>query len=591
MSTAPGGSTSPPGTSCIPCTTGNLEVTIYRQLICWDTPPAGENATDPPLEGAIVTVSGPGRAEPITTGRDGKARFVELVPGTYTIIARKEGLSDVTEEVLPDLRTDWGVVALHTTNASVRVLRRELECKRRHTALPGGATTGPFIWLPVLWIPWSEPWILWIRDLVWLFFTVLMVLGFIPIGSPGVVAWSAAFFGYLCVVIFGAGLGIAAIVVASVLFIGLLLTAFIPSFLGLPPPDPWFLPMTCATWTGFVFALAAGRRPEFRYTSFTHTWLIVIIGGLLGLVVALITLLLAFPGPAWALVLGVLICSFLSAAVAALLGHAFVNDGKTDARHWGDSDFRLPYEGERYCVQGLRGFISHFEHQEYSYDWAIPEGTPYICAKEGHIIKFSQNMDGNTLSGNTTANEVHVKHRDGSIAEYLHGKRGGVSAINEQLIRAAMDLGYVLGELTNVGGRREADLSANPVHVHAGQQLSQAGNVGLSMFSHLHFTVRRKPGAPANPGDPADYSPVKFADPDVSRHGGVCFSMRKYLSSNPNRGAIVVPPSPAPFRPSGGGVPAGPPTPTTPPLPPTGAPPVLPGTPPTLPTNGGLPGA
>ncbi|MNC85253.1 hypothetical protein D3C83_08430 [compost metagenome] len=80
------------------------------------------------------------------------------------------------------------------------------------------------------------------------------------------------------------------------------------------------------------------------------------------------------------------------------------------------------------------------------------------------------------------------------------------------------------------------------------------------MFSHLHFTVRRnvrrdtgKAAVPANPGAPADYAPVKFADPDVARHGGVCFSMRKYRSSNLNRGAIVVPPSPAPFRPGGGG--------------------------------------
>lgn len=455
------------------------------------------------------------------------------------------------------------MTAHNTTDASVRVLRRvdpTLVCKRRHTAPPGGASAGPMIWLPVLWLPWSEPWILWIRDLLWLFFTVLMVLGFVPIGSPGVVAWSAAFFGYLSVVIFGAAVGTAAIVAASLLFLGLLLTASIPGFLGLPPPGAVLLPMTCATWTGFVFALAAGRRREFRYNSFTHTWLIVLIGGLLGAAIALVTLLLAFPGPGAGLAIGVLAASLLSAAVAALLGHAFVNDGKTDARHWGASDFRLPYEGERYCVQGLRGFISHFEGQEYSYDWAIPEGTPYLCAKEGHVIKFSENMDGNTLCGNSYANEVHVEHRDGTIAEYLHGKRGGVSGVNNALVRAAINLGYRPGPRTNAGGPHTADLSADPVHVHAGQQLAQTGNVGLSMFSHLHFTVRRNvrrdtgvAAVPANPGAPADYAPVKFADPDVARHGSVCFSMRKYRSSNLNRGATVVPPSPAPFRPGGGG--------------------------------------
>jgi murein DD-endopeptidase MepM/ murein hydrolase activator NlpD len=239
----------------------------------------------------------------------------------------------------------------------------------------------------------------------------------------------------------------------------------------------------------------------------------------------------------WAVIIFAALFSLIAAFAAGLLGHAFMNDGKTKAQIWGESDFLLPYDGDRYCVQGLRGWISHFGMQEFSYDWALPEGRPYMSAKEGHIIGFREDRHGTKACGkNPIANEIRVRHRDGSIARYLHGTRRGVSRVNPELRP-------VREQLPN-----------NPVHVRAGQLLAETGNVGHSMFSHLHFTVLAPSGRATNPGDASDYLPVKFVGPSAGRHGGVCYSMRKYRSTSVNLGPVRViapaPGAPAPAVPA-----------------------------------------
>jgi murein DD-endopeptidase MepM/ murein hydrolase activator NlpD len=123
------------------------------------------------------------------------------------------------------------------------------------------------------------------------------------------------------------------------------------------------------------------------------------------------------------------------------------------------------------------------------------------------------------MTGNDTANEIHVRHFDGSTAQYLHLRKNGVSEINPGLPRTVA--------------------AGEPLHVYAGQRLAAAGNVGISMFAHLHFTVDRPPGSP-EPTDVGDRRPVKFQDADTASHGNRCFSMRKYVSSNLDRGRVVV---------------------------------------------------
>jgi hypothetical protein len=133
------------------------------------------------------------------------------------------------------------------------------------------------------------------------------------------------------------------------------------------------------------------------------------------------------------------------------------------------------------------------------------------------------------MTGNSTPNFVKVKHKDGTVAEYLHGLQGGVVGVNAPL-RAA---GYTA---SGTGPSAEYNNTSNPVYVQAGQILCLAGNVGISMFPHIHFCVASAVGS-------SDYRAVTFDDEDVESHEGRCWSMRKYESDNSNKGGVAVPPS------------------------------------------------
>jgi hypothetical protein len=102
-------------------------------------------------------------------------------------------------------------------------------------------------------------------------------------------------------------------------------------------------------------------------------------------------------------------------------------------------------------------------------------------------------------------------------------------------------------------------VTPNPLHVHAGQVIGANGDVGISMFPHLHLWVQKAPPMPptAPAGStidpPADtrYVAFKFKDGDTQSHEGRCWSMRKYTSSNVDKGLLVVPPDNPPFNPGG----------------------------------------
>lgn len=524
---------------------------VYLQALCWDTDPdLGENTPDRPFIGVTVAISGPTPKTKPTDG-SGIATFEALTPGQYSVVVSKPGFDDATNDIaIVDPATAEQAqqdpeVEIHQTAHSIRIMRRSAanppgpdgklappppyppECKRKHVHRPGGAPGEPTIWLPVFWFPWSEPWLLlWIRDPLWLASLAGVVAGAV-VGNPALAALSAAFLGYFSGVIFGFGLGLALIIVAFAVFGVVLVMAMGASFLPLPAPDPWFFPAVCGVWAGFLLAVALGRRDKFSKGD----WLVVIIAAIAGMAAAIVALVIMHPP------VGVAIASagisLVTVFAASLLGHVFMNDGKTNTTLWGDNDFLLPYEGERYCVQGLRGWISHFGWQEFCYDWSIPEGTPFLCSKEGHIVEMREDRDGTQFwSGNSTANFVNVRHKDGSIAEYLHLKQNGITEVNPAVAGLA-------------------EIAANPVHVYPGQQLAATGNVGISMFSHLHFTVKHRPGLPDNGGDTAGYLPVRFQDPDTASHDNRCYSMRKYRSSNLNRGTIRVADTYPVFNPGG----------------------------------------
>jgi hypothetical protein len=532
--TAPGGSSTPAGGTCVPCTTGTVKVQTKSLAVCWDTGPDGVDAEDQPLGGVnvrLVATAGSSPAGqttgsgPASEGGDdkplGEVEFAAVTPGEYEVRVSKSGYD------APRTAARVTVAATSTADASVSLRRRGLECNRKHPA-SAGINDGPSIWLPVFWIPWGEPWILILRDTLWLTATVFTVLGLV-MKDLSVTAFAGVFTALLSVVIFGVELGVVLLISAFAAFFMMILVAAsagVMSALGGPSVLPPLAGMTAGTWIAFLLALAVGRQDEYTTSS---VMAFSIAPAVFALIVS-IAVTAILHGSAGMVVLAAILGA-VAGFVSGMLGHVFTNEGQTEAQHF-KTGLHLPFAGERYCVQGLRGMISHFGWQEFCNDFAIEEGDPVLCAKDGHLIAYKEDRDGTeAFDGNSIANYVKVKHEDGSVAHYLHGKKGGVTSINPSLS----------AEATSAGSGEDAYNEVS-VYVQAGQHLCEAGNVGISMFSHIHFTVRRGPTDPNNGGPAANYIPPKFDDMDVARHDGRCWAMRKYKSDNVNKGPIEFPP-------------------------------------------------
>ncbi|MBC8069619.1 MAG: carboxypeptidase regulatory-like domain-containing protein [Deltaproteobacteria bacterium] len=517
-------------------TTGTVEITVNLEAICWDTFAAGStDSSDRPLAEALVALS-PATGAMLTqvTGADGKVRFENVPVGAATVRCARTNYVNVDDAVT--------VAAGAPATKTLTMRSTEAVCSRKHTPVPPPEVSVPN-WLgPLFWD--GQPWILVLRDVLWLVLLVAAAV-LIPIGlavPPAYVclcigAFCFAIFSYVNHIVFGMILGVIGMALAFAGFLAIvvfeiLAMAAVALPFPIPPPDIYMFPPLCAIWFAFAASLIAGRREFFNY----YEWGTVLVCAAIGAVVAMVVYLVMdfathgghFSDWAW-MVFVQMVCGFIAGFIGGFLGHVFVNDGSlADGTTFGIEDLELPYAGERYCVQGHHGYISHWVHgradQEYSYDWSMPEGTHILAAREGHIVKFKESRTGNITAGNEHENFIYVQHRDGSVAEYLHLRQGGVTEINGFLAG--------LGTTSGAGLDIEHDLSADPVHMHAGQRLCACGNVGISMFDHLHFDVRR----PVPVGGHR-YMPVKFKDADVASHEGRCFSMRKYRSSNVDRGA------------------------------------------------------
>jgi murein DD-endopeptidase MepM/ murein hydrolase activator NlpD len=154
------------------------------------------------------------------------------------------------------------------------------------------------------------------------------------------------------------------------------------------------------------------------------------------------------------------------------------------------SPYRLPWRAGvgHLCVQGNRGFISHFGEAELAYDFAMPVGTD-VCAARGGVV--TQVVDGHEGYGPWAANNfVVIAHDDLTWAVYAHLRRGGS--------------GVRVGE-----------------RVGRGQVIGLSGNVGTSLMPHVHFHVYDRGG---------NLVPVTF--PEAAGDGGIPRMFRSYTSAN-----------------------------------------------------------
>ncbi|MFO0594482.1 MAG: M23 family metallopeptidase [Myxococcaceae bacterium] len=124
--------------------------------------------------------------------------------------------------------------------------------------------------------------------------------------------------------------------------------------------------------------------------------------------------------------------------------------------------YQQPFEGKRKVIQKPHGSFSHFNgsmHEE-AWDWAMPEGTKVLAAREGVVTGFRK--DSNVGCGDSSCqyenNYVILRHDDGTYGQYAHLRPGGV--------------------LVTLGQR-----------VRVGEAIGESGNTGWSSEPHLHFEV------------------------------------------------------------------------------------------------------
>jgi hypothetical protein len=117
---------------------------------------------------------------------------------------------------------------------------------------------------------------------------------------------------------------------------------------------------------------------------------------------------------------------------------------------------------EHRVIQGFHGDFSHRGSNEFAVDFACPEGTPVLAARDGLVVATH---DGAAQNGTTydyldyqRTNFVVVLHGDGTLGEYMHLATGGVRVRAGDRVRRA-------------------------------QYIALSGNTGYSTTPHLHFQV------------------------------------------------------------------------------------------------------
>ncbi|HCT27461.1 MAG TPA: M23 family peptidase, partial [Stenotrophomonas sp.] len=107
-------------------------------------------------------------------------------------------------------------------------------------------------------------------------------------------------------------------------------------------------------------------------------------------------------------------------------------------------------------------FSHNDEENRDAVDFALPEGTLVLAAREGTVMQIQDGFRGNGQDRERDggrANFIRVLHSDGSMALYGHLQAGGMRVRRGQA-------------------------------VGAGQPIGLSGNSGYSSAPHLHFVVQ-----------------------------------------------------------------------------------------------------
>jgi len=130
--------------------------------------------------------------------------------------------------------------------------------------------------------------------------------------------------------------------------------------------------------------------------------------------------------------------------------------------------YALPFAGAPVRIdQGFEGAFSHRDAgNRYALDFALPEGTPILAARDGVVLQVQADFHQAGVDQErygAAANVIRILHRDGSMAVYAHLAPDGI------LVRPGQS-------------------------VQAGERIARSGQTGFSTAPHLHFAVQVNAG-------------------------------------------------------------------------------------------------
>lgn len=110
-----------------------------------------------------------------------------------------------------------------------------------------------------------------------------------------------------------------------------------------------------------------------------------------------------------------------------------------------------------YLLQGNCGQHSHFDKEQYAFDFRMPVGTVITAMRSGKVVNLKEQFhDGSNT--NDSLNFLIILHEDSTASRYLHLTYNGV--------------------VVEIGS-----------YVNAGDTIAFSGNTGKSTEPHLHVDV------------------------------------------------------------------------------------------------------